>query len=187
VLCPRPDTEILVEEVLRNLHDGMGILDLCTGSGCILLSLLHYSNDCHGVGTDISEAALQVARENAARFHEERACFLQGDLFEKVEGGFEIIVSNPPYVPTAEIEGLMPEVRDHEPHIALDGREDGLFFYRKITKEAIKYLPGGGMLFYEVGIGQAETVKRIMEGHGFREIKVIKDYAGIDRVVYGEK
>ncbi len=186
VLCPRQDTEILVEEVLRNLHDGMRILDMCTGSGCILLSLLHYSNDCQGIGTDISENALQLAGKNAENLKEE-AVFLQSDLFEKVEGKFDIIVSNPPYIPTADIEGLMPEVRDHEPREALDGGEDGLFFYRTITKTAAEHLYGGGMLFYEIGCEQGAAVRQIMQENGFKEIEIVKDYAGLDRVVYGEK
>ena len=143
VLIPRQDTEILVEEVLRHLHDGMEILDLCTGSGCILLSLLHYSNGCQGVGTDVSEKDLMVARENAKWLMEleekerEPFCcrFVQSDLFERVEGKYDMIVSNPPYIPTGVIPGLMEEVRDYEPKEALDGKEDGLFFYREIASQ----------------------------------------------------
>lgn len=187
VLCPRPDTEVLVEEVLRYLHDGMRILDIGTGSGCILLSLLHYSNDCRGVGADISKEALQLARTNAERLCAERADFIVSNLLEKIEGKFEIIVSNPPYIRAAEIESLMPEVRDHEPHLALDGGEDGLSFYRKITEGAKEHLPGGGMLFYEIGYDQGEEVSRIMEEQGFREVQVVKDYAGHDRVVFGTR
>lgn len=185
VLCPRQDTEILVEEVMRQLHDGMRILDMCTGSGCILLSLLHYSNDCSGLGVDLSEEALEVARENALRLGTDEAEFLCSDLFDKVEGKFEIIVCNPPYIPSGEIDFLMPEVRDYDPRMALDGREDGLFFYRNITKEAPKFLAGGGMLFYEIGCLQGAAVKRIMEQGGFREVEVVKDFAGLDRVVWG--
>lgn len=186
VLCPRQDTEILTEEVLRHLHDGMRILDMCTGSGCILLSLLHYSNDCQGLGVDISEKALAVAKENAKRLSLEEAVFLRSNLFEKVEGTFEIIVSNPPYIPSGEIEELMPEVRDYEPRIALDGKEDGLFFYRKIAERAGDYLAGGGELFLEIGCYQAEAVKRILEENSFREIEVIKDFSGLDRVIRGK-
>lgn len=185
VLCPRPDTEILVEEVLKHLHDGMRILDIGTGSGCILLSLLHYSNDCQGVGADISGDALRVARANAKRLEEERAAFVKSNLFENVEGKFEIIVSNPPYIRSDGIAGLMPEVRDHEPHTALDGGADGLLFYREITGKAKDHLPGGGMLFYEIGYDQGEAVKQIMEDAGYREIEVIKDFSGLDRVVCG--
>lgn len=185
VLCPRPDTEILVEEALKYLHDGMRILDIGTGSGCILLSLLRYSNDCQGVGADISEKALQLAERNAKRLGIERAAFVKSDLFREVDGKFEMIVSNPPYIRSAEIEGLMPEVRDHEPHTALDGGEDGLFFYREITANVKNYLAGGGMLFYEIGYDQGEAVKDIMEENGFREIRVIRDFSGLDRVVLG--
>ncbi len=188
VLIPRQDTEILVEEVLKNLHDGMRVLDMCTGSGCILISLLHYSNDCTGVGADISGEALQVAEENKTRLlGTGGAVFLQSDLFENVEGQFDILVSNPPYIPSAVIETLMPEVRDHEPRQALDGAGDGLFFYRRITAESGSYLSGGGMLFFEIGYDQAEAVSRLMEEAGFLEINVVKDYAGLDRVVYGTK
>lgn len=184
VLCPRPDTEVLVEEVLKHLHDGMRILDIGTGSGCILLSLLHYSNDCQGVGADISKEALQIARENGRRLGEQ-ADFIESDLFEKVEGKFEIIVSNPPYIRRDELAGLMPEVRDHEPGKALDGGVDGLFFYREITKKAKEHLPGGGMLFYEIGCEQGPAVKKIMEDSGFREVEIVKDFSGLDRVVFG--
>lgn len=185
VLCPRPDTEILVEEVLKHLHDGMRILDIGTGSGCILLSLLRYSNDCQGIGVDVSEKALQLAGRNAQRLGIGQAVFAESNLFEKVDGKFEVIVSNPPYIKSAEIEGLMPEVRDHEPHGALDGGADGLFFYRKITAEAREHLPGGGMLFYEIGFDQGAAVKDILEENGFQEIQIVKDFAGLDRVVFG--
>lgn len=194
VLIPRQDTEILVEEVLRNLHDGMRILDMCTGSGCILLSLLQYSNDCEGVGVDLSEEALQVARANYDRLKREKpemkAVFVKSDLFREAaefsgEDKFDLIVSNPPYIRTDVVEGLMPEVRDHEPRMALDGLEDGLHFYREITREATKYLVNGGSLYYEIGYDQAEAVRDIMEQEGFTEIQVVQDYAGLDRVVYG--
>lgn len=192
VLVPRQDTEVLVEEVMQNLHDGMRILDLCTGSGCILLSLLHYSNDCTGVGVDLSAEALAVARENYERLRIERpemeALFLEGDLFAALstEGGrFDIIVSNPPYIETDVMSTLMPEVREYEPRIALDGGADGLVFYRRIAQEAGRHLNGGGMLFFEIGCGQADAVREIMEEAGFREIQVVKDFAGLDRVVYG--
>lgn len=195
VLIPRQDTEILVEEVLRNLHDGMSVLDLCTGSGCILISLLRYTNDCRGLGTDISPKALAVAAENAERLvpeavkpdteSGERLLFLESDLCERVEGKFDVIVSNPPYIPTGAIETLMPEVRDHEPRLALDGSEDGLLFYRRIIDESRIYLKGGGMLFFEIGFDQGAAVRELMERAGFLGVKVSKDYAGLDRVVSG--
>lgn len=189
VLIPRQDTEILVEEVLKELHDRMRILDMCTGSGCILLSLLHYSNDCEGLGVDLSAEALEVAGQNVLKVltpeKAEHAHFLQSDLFEKVEGKFEIIVSNPPYIASAEVEKLMPEVRDHEPRMALDGTEDGLHFYRRIIKEAGKHLVNSGMLFFEIGYDQGQAVSELMRAGGYREVQVVQDYAGLDRVVLG--
>lgn len=184
VLIPRQDTETLVEEVMRYLHDGMHILDMCTGSGCILLSLLRYSNDCVGVGCDLSEKALKVARENARELLLE-AEFVQSDLFENVCGKYEIIVSNPPYIPSGEISTLMEEVKDHDPLLALDGREDGLYFYREIIKKASQYLHPGGMLFFEIGCSQAEDVCRYMKEADYKEVAVCKDLAGLDRVVSG--
>lgn len=184
VLIPRQDTETLVEEVMRNLHDGMHILDMCTGSGCILLSLLRYSNDCVGVGCDLSEKALKIARENARELSLE-AEFIQSDLFENVCGKYEIIVSNPPYIPSGEISTLMEEVKDHDPLLALDGREDGLYFYREIIKTAGQYLHPGGMLFLEIGCSQAEDVCRYMKEADYKEVAVCKDLAGLDRVVSG--
>ena len=189
VLIPRQDTEILVEEVLKELHDGMRILDMCTGSGCILLSLLHYSNDCEGLGVDLSAEALEVAGRNVLKVltpeKAEHAHFLQSDLFEKVEGKFEIIVSNPPYIASAEVEKLMPEVRDHEPRMALDGTEDGLEFYRRIIAEAGQYLVSSGMLFFEIGYDQGQAVSELMRTEGYCEVQVVQDYAGLDRVVLG--
>ena len=184
VLIPRQDTEILVEEVMRYLHDGMHILDMCTGSGCILLSLLKYSNDCEGTGCDISEPALKVAEENAKELSL-NASFVQSNLFENISGKYEFIVSNPPYIPTGVIPTLMEEVRDHEPVSALDGREDGLYFYREIVEKAGEYLYPGGMLFFEIGYDQAEKVSSLMRKAGYQEVTVCKDLAGLDRVVYG--
>lgn len=184
VLVPRQDTETLVEEVMRYLRDGMEILDVCTGSGCILLSLLRYSNGCRGVGCDISEKALAVAGQNAKELGIS-AQFIQSDLFESIEGRFEYIVSNPPYIRKDMIPTLMEEVRDHEPLIALDGGEDGLDFYRKITREATEHLYSGGMLFFEIGYDQGEAVKLLMEEEGYEEVTVSQDLAGLDRVVYG--
>lgn len=184
VLIPRQDTETLVEEVMRYLHDGMRILDMCTGSGCILLSLLRYSNDCAGTGCDLSEKALAIARENALHLGLE-AEFIQSDLFEKVEGKYEIIVSNPPYIRSGDIPNLMEEVREHDPLIALDGGEDGLHFYREIIARAGDYLYSGGMLFFEIGCDQGQAVSELMKETGYQEVTVCKDLAGLDRVVYG--
>lgn len=195
VLCPRQDTECLVEEVMLYLHDGSRILDMCTGSGCILLSLLHYSNHCSGIGVDISEEALKVASENAANiaklkrpnpWSENTVQLIQSDLFSKVpEEKFDVIVSNPPYIASSVIPTLMEEVRDHEPMAALDGREDGLFFYRKIVSQSRDYLAKEGMLFFEIGHDQGTAVLDMMKEAGFQDVFVVKDFAGLDRVVYG--
>lgn len=184
VLIPRQDTETLVEEVMRFLHDGMRILDLCTGSGCILLSLLRYSNDCVGIGSDLSEDALLVAKENASLLGLE-AEFVCSDLFEKIEGKYEIIVSNPPYIRSGDIPCLMEEVKDHDPMMALDGGDDGLSFYRRIIAQAGDYLHFGGMLFLEIGADQAQEVVEYMSEASYRDVTVCKDLAGLDRVVYG--
>lgn len=184
VLIPRQDTEILVEEAMRYLHDGMRILDLCTGSGCILLSLLHYSNDCEGVGVDISQEALQVAAQNAELLGI-RADFLKSDLYEKVTGKFDLLVSNPPYIERAVIPTLMEEVREYDPYIALDGGEDGLDFYRRIIGGAQDYLKRGGQILMEIGSGQAKAVSELLREAGFKEIDVCRDFAGLDRVVSG--
>lgn len=184
VLIPRQDTEILVEEAMRYLSDGMRILDICTGSGCILLSLLKYSNECEGLGVDISDDALAVARENAQNLGLETE-FRHSDLLEKVEGKFDMIVSNPPYIETTVIDTLMPEVREHEPMLALDGREDGLYFYRRIVEQCTSYMTKGARLFFEIGYDQGEAVKDMMIHKGFCEVEIIKDYAGLDRVVTG--
>ncbi|MBP5198523.1 MAG: peptide chain release factor N(5)-glutamine methyltransferase [Lachnospiraceae bacterium] len=188
VLIPRQDTEILVEEALKNTYDGMKVLDMCTGSGCILISILNYKNDCKGLGVDLSEAALDIARENADRLIPDKDFeFIKSDLFEKVEGKFDVIVSNPPYIRTDEIETLEPEVKDHEPRMALDGEGDGLIFYRRIAKECLPHLNGGGYLIFEIGYDQGSEVKDIMVGENFKDVTIVKDLAGLDRVVMGYK
>lgn len=184
VLCPRQDTEVLVEEALKHIEPGSHILDLCTGSGCILISLLKYAGNCTGTGADLSEKALKVAAENAKSLGVE-CTLLHSDLFENIEGRFDVIVSNPPYIATKEIESLMPEVRDMEPRMALDGREDGLFFYREIIRESRRYLTPEGWLLFEIGYNQGENVSKMMKSAGFGKVQVIKDLAGLDRVVIG--
>jgi len=190
VLIPEQDTENLVEEVMRELCDGDRILDLCTGSGCILLSLLHYSNGTTGVGTDLSEGAVSAARENAERLGlADRSDWRTGDLFEAVkpEERFDIIVSNPPYIQSDIIGELAPEVRVHEPRMALDGGDDGLDFYRRIIPGAIDHLVTGGMLFLEIGYDQGCRVSALMKDAGYYEVRTIKDYGGNDRIVCGIK
>ncbi|MDY4671210.1 MAG: peptide chain release factor N(5)-glutamine methyltransferase [Oliverpabstia sp.] len=186
VLIPRFDTEILVEEAGKLLKPEMKILDLCTGSGCILLSLLaeHRELKIKGTGVDISPPALAVAKENRKRLQVE-AEFVESDLFSQVRGSYHMITSNPPYIATREIADLMPEVRDYEPHLALDGKEDGLYFYRKIVEQAPSYLEPDGWLCLEIGYDQAEALRTMMEQNGYKKIKVIKDLAGLDRVVIG--
>ncbi len=184
VLIPRQDTEILVEETAKFLRDGMQFLDLCTGSGCILLSLLHLKPGVEGTGVDLSPEALKVAEKNRERLGA-KAALIQSDLFDKIESAFNVIVSNPPYIKRAEIETLMDEVRLHEPYMALDGHEDGLYFYRKIAEEAPKYLRAGGGLFLEIGCDQGACVAELLRQQGFADVKVVKDLAGLDRVVEG--
>ena len=188
VLIPRQDTEVLVEEALNYVRSGMDILDVCTGSGCILLSVLKLGKKkcrgiLHGTGVDLSREALQVAEENAGRLQVE-ATFLHSDLFAEVQGQYDMILSNPPYIEKAVVETLEEEVRIHEPRMALDGGEDGLDFYRKITAESVQYLRKGGRLLFEIGYDQGEAVSALMKEH-FAEVRVIQDLAGLDRVVSG--
>lgn len=210
VLIPRQDTEVLVEHALKLLEmlvkaesslTGGGsrlvrILDMCTGSGCILISTLYYGRksfagagdekkvSLEGTGADLSEGALELAAENAAR-HGVEACWVRGDLFENIEDRYHMILSNPPYIRTAEIEELQEEVRLHDPRMALDGKEDGLYFYRRIVSEAREHLEPGGVLAFEIGYDQAEAVSSLMEQAGYTQVSVKKDLAGLDRVVSG--
>ena len=197
VLIPRQDTEVLVETVLEKANiPGGKILDMCTGSGCILISLMALGSYGRGVGADISEDALRVARMNGI-FNRQSwekngrgandILWLQSNLFEKVSGRFDVIVSNPPYIPAAVIETLMPEVRVYEPRMALEGADEGLEFYKKIAGAAEEYLKPEGWLFFEIGCEQAEAVSKILMENGFRDIHTVRDLAGLDRVVYGKR
>ncbi len=192
VLIPRQDSECLVEEAMRYTSDGADILDLCTGSGCLLLSLMHYKNGCRGIGVDISADAIDVARSNMARIEESgglnggSAEFICGDMYDALNGlnrKYDIIISNPPYIRSSVIPTLMPEVRDHDPLIALDGGDDGLIFYRRIAEGAASYLARDGRIFLEIGYDQADDVTRIFSEAGFADIEVVKDYSGNDRVI----
>ena len=182
VLIPRQDTECLVEEAMISVMDGDRVLDLCTGSGCILLSIMCYKNDIEGVGTDISKAALEVARRNAQTLGKP-ALFIESDLFGQVPSEpFDVIVSNPPYIPSRVIDTLQAEVKDHEPRGALDGGEDGLVFYRKIIADAPQHLKRGGRIFLEIGFDQGADVSRLLTDGGFTDVRIVKDFAGLDRV-----
>ncbi len=183
VLIPRIDTEFLVEEALKYVCDGAEILDMCTGSGCILLSLMRYKNDIRGVGADISEKALELAKKNAESLGIRNTEFVKSDLFLNIEGKFDHILCNPPYIRSRDIEGLMEEVRCFEPLNALDGGEDGLFFYRRIAEDAGAHLYNGGMLFLEIGSDQGEDVSSILKEAGYKNVEVLKDYSGNERVV----
>ena len=185
VLCPRLDTEVLIEEALKRIKPGSRILDMCTGSGCIILSLLHYAKECTGTAVDLSEKALAVARKNAKNLEKE-CTFIHSDLFENIQGKYDVIISNPPYIATKEIEALEPEVRIHEPMMALDGMEDGLFFYRKIVSASNEFLNPDGWLFFEIGYDQGKAVSDMMIEAGYSGVQVIKDLAGLDRVVIGK-
>jgi len=189
VLIPRSDTEILVEAVLSyEKKEGFSsVLDVCTGSGCIAVSLGVYG--CFSVfGLDISKKALEVAKKNAIA-NQTKVTWYESDLLKGLPQGFlvDVIVSNPPYIPQKEVETLMNNVKDFEPHLALDGGEDGLDFYRVLTQQAGRYLTEGGMLFFEIGYNQGIAVSDLMQTEGYQEVRVLKDLAGKDRVVLGKK
>lgn len=184
VLIPRQDTETLVEEALKVVKPGMRILDLCTGSGCIIISILHNVTDVEGYAIDISKQALNVAKENA-KLNDVSVMFERSDLFDNVTGTFDIIVSNPPYIRTEEIVKLMPEVQSFEPMEALDGKEDGLYFYREIVAKCKDYLNPDGRILFEIGYDQGEDVSALLREAGFKDVRVIKDLAQNDRVVTG--
>ena len=185
VLIPRQDTEILVIEALKLARPGMRIMDMCTGSGCILISIMKNVLSVSGIGYDISKQALNIAKENA-KLNGVAAEFERSDLFETVTGKFDMIVSNPPYIPTEVITTLMPEVAEFEPMNALDGKEDGLYFYRKIVDECKNYLTENGKILFEIGHDQGDAVSNMLKDAGFCNVKVIQDLAGKDRVVFGE-
>lgn len=191
VLIPRQDTETLVELVLAEQPGSdKKLLDVCTGSGCIAISLAVKGGYESVTATDLSEEALKVAKQNAGT-HQKEIRFYQGDLFEaltqKEAGSFDIITSNPPYIPTAVIATLEPEVREHEPRMALDGTADGLEFYRRIAKNAGTWLKPGGTIYLEIGHDQGEAVSGLLEDAGLKHVRVVKDLPGKDRVVCGSR
>ncbi|MGE5299567.1 MAG: peptide chain release factor N(5)-glutamine methyltransferase [Acidobacteriota bacterium] len=203
VLIPRPETELLVEEAIKQVSSqGSGvsirgggtppvlkILDLCTGSGCIALAIAKALPDADVYGTDVSRAALRFAKKNAEVNEIENVTFLKGSLFAPIRGDalFDLIVSNPPYIISADIPGLQREIKDWEPLEALDGGTDGLDIYRKIFAEAARYLRPGGVILCELGFGQAAAVTEIAQESGLRDVSVKKDYACIDRILKAER
>lgn len=199
VLIPRQDTEILVETIMKDGYDGKRILEIGTGSGCIILSLLKYGNGCQGTATDISEGALKTARKNARQLGLDVE-LIRTDLAADIiaaggiaisgnaiygKGVYDIIVSNPPYIASGVISTLMPEVRDHEPVLALDGGADGLTYYRRILQETKELLAPGGKYYFEIGYDQGDAVKALLEDQGCGDVRIVKDYAGLDRVISG--
>lgn len=191
VLVPRQDTEVLVSEALKVINAKDSVLDMCTGSGCIIITLALEKKLGRALGADISEAALKVASGNREKLGADDVTFVKSNIFSDInvndEELFDVIVSNPPYIATGEIETLTEEVRIHDPYIALDGLEDGLHFYREITHQSLNYIKSGGWLLYEIGCTQAHDVSDIMSEYGYSNIKVIKDLAGLDRVVMGQR
>ena len=184
VLCPRPETEELVCEAVKHISENSRVLDLCTGSGCIAIAVADKTG-AHVVASDISEEALKIAKSNAVKNKvDDKIEFVHSDMFEGITGTFGVIISNPPYIPTADISGLDREVKDYEPALALDGGEDGLDFYRIIAEKAGEYLAPGGRIFLEAGIGQAQAVADMLKGF---DTKIIKDMQGIDRIICGVK
>lgn len=195
VLIPRYDTEILVEETLKHISDGSSILDVCTGSGCIAISLGILRKKCTVTGIDISKDALKVAETNKLLNKSDNdlddtldnVTFMESDMFSNVTEQYDIIVSNPPYIKSAEVDVLMPEVVGHEPRLALDGMEDGLHFYKILAAQSQKFLKDNGLLIMEIGYDQAEDVSRLLENNNFTDITVIRDLAGHNRVVCGRR
>jgi protein-(glutamine-N5) methyltransferase, release factor-specific len=185
VLIPRQDTEILVEEALKYAKNKR-VLDMCTGSGCIICSLAKLTDLEKAIGVDVSVKAIEVAEQNVENLNV-KVELIHSDLFAKIKGSYHLIVSNPPYIESREIETLMPEVRLHEPILALDGCEDGLYFYRKITQNAADYLTEDGVILFEIGYNQGIAVKELLEKQGFHQVRIIKDLSGLDRVVCGFK
>lgn len=191
VLIPRNDTEILVElvdEYLKKLErqetQPVRLMDLCCGSGCIGISLKLYHSEIDLTLSDVSEDALNVTKKNLEQYGI-KASMHCGDLFEGIAHRYDVIVSNPPYIEKRIISTLMPEVKEYEPMLALDGGEDGLSFYRAITQQAPSFLSEHGALFFEIGCDQGQDVSDMMLQNGFCDVRIKNDYAGLDRVVYG--
>lgn len=188
VLIPRADTEVLVEEALKRLSPGAALLDVGTGSGAIAVALAHELSELQVTALDCSDDALKIAENNAQQNGVgDRVACTKGDLKSLPSGPFDMIVSNPPYIPVRDMEGLMPEVRDFEPRLALEGGDDGLDAYRQLANQVGKCLVDGGWLLVEVGVNQATDVSALFQAAGLGEVTVRDDYAGIPRVVMGRK
>ena len=191
VLSPRPDTETVVQEALAHFdeHRRFDVLDLGVGSGAILLSILAERPLARGLGTDVSAEALAVARDNAAHLGlEDRMALLRGDWTEGMaDASFDLVVSNPPYIPQGDIAGLDPEVRDHDPHLALDGGADGLEHYRRLAPEILRVLRPGGRFLLEIGCDQSDAVEMLMRAAGAGGVRTVKDLSDRNRVVTGER
>jgi release factor glutamine methyltransferase len=190
VLVPRPDTETLVTVALartRGVSLSMRALDLCTGSGCVAVTLARERTTSTVFATDVSEGALAVARENALRLGAYNVALRLGDLFAAVDPArrFDVVTANPPYIASGEMPTLMPDVRDHEPRLALEGGADGLDLVRRIVEGAPPRLVGGGVLALEVGAGHAPAAADLMRAGGFEAVEIERDYARIERVVSG--
>ncbi len=181
VLIPRQDTEVLVEEALKVVTSDMKVLDMCCGSGCIGLSICKMAGAAVTLA-DISKEALKVTSINSEKL-EVDVTILESDLFSNISGTYDMIISNPPYIRSDVIPTLMEEVKNYEPMLALDGKEDGLYFYRRIADEARNYLNDEGYLYFEIGYDQGEDLRQILVGLQYKDIQVIKDLAGLDRVV----
>jgi len=190
VLIPRPETERLVEECIKRLTETNGkfVLDIGAGSGAIGVSIAKELPNTKVLACDLSEDALEVAKLNAEKLEATNIKFIKSDVFSEIKyKEFDLIVSNPPYIPQEEYENLQVEVKLHEPQMALTDTKDGYYFYKKISREAPNYLKSGGVLAFEVGYNQSEEIKLFMEKQGFKNVVVIKDYEGIDRMVIGVK
>lgn len=186
VLCPRPETEYLAEQVIKTCQDNSKVLDMCTGSGCISVAVA-LNTTATVTASDISEKALDIAKENIDKHNlQDRVRLVESDFWQNIQGKFDIVVSNPPYIPTQDIDTLDTQVKDHEPRLALDGGEDGLDAYRIILAGLDAHLNKGGYIMFEVGIGQAESVMSMLDEMEYK-CKIVQDLEGIDRIVIGKK
>lgn len=186
VLIPRFDTEILVDEALKQIKPGECVLDMCTGSGCIAVAVKLLTRDVLVSAADISPKALAVANDNAKN-NNAVISFIQTNMFSSIQEKYDVILSNPPYIKTADIDELLDEVKNREPRLALEGGADGLVFYRILAKEGYMHLNDGGRIIMEIGYDQGKAVSNLLKENNFADIKVIQDLAGLDRVVCGRK